>query len=88
MNKWFGVQPGYGATGVLPSTTPVTISNGGTFDMTNGTQTIASLSSTDGNGSQVLLGSGGQLTISGPAITTFDGAISGAGGAVTLQSAR
>ena len=54
--KWLGAFPATAANGVLPATTPVTISNGATFDMTNGTQTIASLSSTDGKGSQVLLG--------------------------------
>jgi autotransporter-associated beta strand protein len=80
MNKWEGVQAGYAANGVLPSTTPVNISSGGTFDMSNGTQTIASLSSTDGQGSQVLLGASGLLTIGGTASTTFDGTISGSGG--------
>ena len=40
----------------LPVNTSVTISNGGTLDMTGGTQTIASLSSIDGLGSRVLLG--------------------------------
>ena len=45
-----------GAAGQLPSSTDMTIAGGGTFDMTNGTQTLASLSSTDGHGSQVLLG--------------------------------
>jgi fibronectin-binding autotransporter adhesin len=83
MYKWFGVnEPGYATSGVLPSTTPVTISNGATLDMTNGTQTIASLSSTDGMGSQVLLGSSGLLAIAGPASTTFDGVISGNGSLV------
>jgi fibronectin-binding autotransporter adhesin len=83
--KWFGTLAPGGANGVLPTTTPVTISNGGTFDMTNGTQTIAALSSTDGNGSQVLLGSSGVLTIAGSASTTFDGVISGAGGSLVAQ---
>jgi fibronectin-binding autotransporter adhesin len=68
---------------VLPFATPVTISNGGTLDMTNCVQSVASLSSTDGRGSQVLLGSGA-LTVAGPAVTTFDGAIAGAGGSLTL----
>jgi autotransporter-associated beta strand protein len=80
--KWFGGSAGNG--GALPATTPVTISNGGALDLTNVTQTIASLSSTDGHGSQVLLGSGA-LTINGAATTTFDGAISGAGGQVFFQ---
>jgi autotransporter-associated beta strand protein len=69
---------------VIPTTTPVSISNGGSLDMTNNIQTVASLSSTDGMGSQVLVGSGA-LTIAGPATTTFDGTISGGGGSVTLQ---
>ena len=73
---------GAGGT-ILPATTPVTISNGATFDMTNVVQTIFSLSSTDGMGSQVLLGSGA-LTIAGTASTTFDGVISGAGGSLTM----
>jgi fibronectin-binding autotransporter adhesin len=70
--------------GSLPATTPVTISNGSTFDMTNNSQTIGSLSSTDGMGSQVLLG-GGVLTIAGPGVTTFDGVISGNGGSLVVQ---
>ncbi len=61
----------------------VTISNGSTFDMSNTTQSIGSLSSTDGMGSQVLLGSG-LLKIAGPGVTTFDGVMSG-GGSATLQ---
>jgi autotransporter-associated beta strand protein len=76
---------GAGGSNVLPATSPVTISNGATLDMTNGFQTIASLSSTDGMGSQVLVGSG-VLTIAGPAVTTFDGVISGVNGSLTLQS--
>jgi autotransporter-associated beta strand protein len=68
---------------VLPVTTPLTISGGGTLDMTNGQQAIAALSSTDGLGSQVLLGSGA-LTIAGTAATTFDGTISGSGGLLSL----
>ena len=69
----------------MPSTPPVTISNGGTFAMTNALQTVASLSSTDGNGSQVLLGSLGALTLAQSTSTTFDGVISGNGGALALQ---
>jgi fibronectin-binding autotransporter adhesin len=72
------------AANLLPTATPVTISNGGTLDMTNVLQTIASLSSTDGMGSQVLVGSGA-LTIAGTAVTTFDGTISGAGGSLILD---
>jgi autotransporter-associated beta strand protein len=73
-----------GGAGILPITTPVTISNGATLDMTNMEQQISSLSSTDGLGSQVLVGSGA-LVISGTATSTFDGTISGAGGSLTLQ---
>jgi fibronectin-binding autotransporter adhesin len=76
--------PAAAPTNLLPATTPVTISNGATLDMTNIAQTVASLSSTDGMGSQVLMGSGA-LTITGPAITTFDGVISGGSGALNLQ---
>ena len=74
------------SAGGLPPTTPVTISNGATLDMTNVVQTIASLSSTDGMGSQVLLGQG-VLTIAGPGVTTFDGVISdgGNGGSLVVQ---
>jgi autotransporter-associated beta strand protein len=82
LNKWLGTQPS--AYNTLPVTTTVNISNGGTFDMTNGTQTIASLSSTDGNGSKVLLGNG-VLTVGDATTTTFDGAISGAGGSLVMQ---
>ena len=59
---------------VLPVSTPVTISGGGAV-MNNSLQTIASLSSTDGMGSQVVL-NGGAPTIAGPGVTTFDGVIS------------
>jgi fibronectin-binding autotransporter adhesin len=69
---------------VMSPNSAVAISNGSTFNMTNSTQTIASLSSTDGMGSQVLLGSSGRLVVAGPGVTTFDGVISGAGGAMTL----
>ena len=45
MSKWLGIgSPRFSGSSILPATTPVTISNGGTLDMTNGTQTIASLS--------------------------------------------
>jgi autotransporter-associated beta strand protein len=74
-----------GRSSVTSSNSPLTISNASTFDMTNTTQSIQSLSSTDGLGSQVVLGSTGLLRVVGPGVTTFDGVISGAGGAVTLQ---
>jgi len=64
----------------LPSLTPMTISNGGSFDMTNASVMIGSLASTDGKGSTVLLGSG-TLTVGGNnTTTTFDGSIQGVGG--------
>ena len=71
------------AGGALPTASPLTISNDGTLDTTNVSQTFASLSSTDGLGSQVLLGSGA-LAIGGTSNTTFDGTISGAGGSLLL----
>jgi hypothetical protein len=79
------VNTGPGGFGNLPISTPLSISNGATLDMTNYIQTVLSLSSTDGRGSQVLLG-GGALTITGTAATTFDGTISGAGGSLTLEA--
>ena len=62
----------------------MTISNGGTLDMTGGTQTIASLSSIDGLGSRVLLGNGA-LTVNQATATTFDGVISGSGGSLAKR---
>ncbi len=64
----------------------VTISNGSTFNMTNTTQSIPSLSSTDGLGSKVVLGNG-LLTVGNAGSSTFDGTISGTSGRVTLQGA-
>ena len=75
-----------GGTNVLPTTTPVTIRNGATLDLTDVTQTIASLSSTDGKGSKVLLGDG-TLTVGDATNTVFDGAISGQGGSLVKQGA-
>ena len=88
MSKWLGIgSAGVPGNNILPATTPVVISNGGTFDMTNGTQTIASLSSTDGMGSMVLLGSG-VLTVGDATNTTFDGVISGTGGGADQARGR
>ncbi len=87
MYKWLGIVSPGGANNLLPATTPLTISNGGTFDLTNGTQTVASLSSIDGKGSLVLLGTTGVLTVGGPASSTFDGVISGIGGSLVKQGA-
>ncbi len=71
----------YKLNNILPTSTALSIANGGTFDMTNCLQTVLSLSSTDGNGSQVLVGNGA-LTVANTAgtSTTFDGVISGGGG--------
>ena len=73
----------YTPINILPISTAVSISNGGTFDMSNCQQTILSLSSTDGMGSQVLLANGA-LTITNTAgtSTTFDGVISGGSGSL------
>ena len=67
----------YTPVNFLPVTTALSISNGGTLDITNCLQTVQSLSSTDGLGSQFLLGNG-VLTIANTAntSTTFDGVIS------------
>ena len=77
-------RPGNGLN-ILPTATSVTISNGTTFDMSNATQSIASLNSTDGLGSQVLLSTKGLLTVGNAASSTFDGVISGSGGQVVLH---
>ena len=69
---------------VMSLNSAVAISNASTFNMTNTTQSIASLSSTDASGNQVLLGNG-LLKIVGPGTTTFDGVISGGTGGVALQ---
>jgi autotransporter-associated beta strand protein len=74
--------------GGLPSNSPVTISNGSTLDMTNYQQTILSLSSTDGMGSQVLLGNGALTIANTAAGTTFDGTIAGAGGTLIVQGGK
>jgi autotransporter-associated beta strand protein len=76
----------YRVSNILPASTALTITNGATVDLNGVNQKVGSLSSTDGLGSQVLLG-GGVLTIGGTATTTFDGSISGPGG-VTVQAGR
>jgi autotransporter-associated beta strand protein len=76
----------YRVSNILPTSTALSITYGATFDLNGANQTVASLSSTDGMGSQVLLG-GGVLSVAGTATTTFDGAISGAGG-VAVQGGR
>jgi autotransporter-associated beta strand protein len=81
--KWFGINPGtFANTGnYLSTNTPVSIYNGGTLDLSEVFyQTLTSLSSTDGLGSKVLLGSIATLTVGNATSTTFDGVISGPGG--------
>ena len=73
-------------TSILPPSTALSITSGATVDLNGVYQTVASLSSTDGQGSQVLLGSSA-LTVAGTAATTFDGVISGGGG-ITVQGGR
>lgn len=79
--KWFGTTASGFGNGALPATTPVTISNAGVLDLNNSDQTIGSLSSTDGSGTQVIL-SAGTLTVGNATNTTFDGVISGEGSLV------
>jgi len=74
--KWFGL----GALGnLLPVTTSVSLANSATLDLGGNSQTLSRLSSTDGSGNQVLLGSA-TLTLSNATDAWFDGVISGAGG--------
>ncbi len=72
----------YSLISILPTSTALSVSNGATVDLSGIYQTVASLSSTDGQGSQVLLGNGA-LTIANTAgtSTTFDGVITGGSGA-------
>ncbi len=70
--------------GQLPTATALTIMNASTFDLNNINQTIGSLSATDASGNKVTLGTG-TLTVGNSALTTFDGIISGVGGAVVKQ---
>jgi autotransporter-associated beta strand protein len=68
----------------LPTTTPVSIASGATFDVNGRTQQIASL--TGPAGSSVTLGTG-QLIVSSATNTIFSGTISGNGGALVKQGA-
>jgi autotransporter-associated beta strand protein len=78
MAKW--TQPD-----ILPTSTPVTISGGGTLDLNGATQTIGSLTSNDST-SAVRLG-GGQLNVGADGTSTlFAGAINGAGNLVKIGS--
>ncbi len=77
--KWFGTGTGVGD--ILPVTTPVTISGGGTLDLSGvNYQTVASLSSAD-PASRITLGSAA-FTVGDGSDTTFGGVIS-EGGSVT-----
>jgi len=64
---------------VLPAATTVTISNSSVLDLSGASdQTVASLASTDGLGSQIILGAA-SLAVGDAGSTTFDGSISGPG---------
>ncbi|HUO09350.1 MAG TPA: glycosyl hydrolase [Phycisphaerae bacterium] len=69
-------------TGLLPSSTNVSISAGATLDVNGTVQQIAGL--TGAAGSAVTLGSG-QLTINSSSNTQFAGTISGNGGSIVKQ---
>ena len=71
-------------TSVLPTTTDVSIAAGAALDVNGVSQTIGSLSGPVG--SAIKLGSGGQLTVSSAASTSFAGNISGTGGASLIKS--
>lgn len=71
-------------TSVLPTTTNVSIAAGAAFDVNGVSQTIGSLSGPAG--SAIKLGSGGQLTVSSAASSSFAGNISGTGGAGLTKS--
>ena len=72
-NKWV---LGISSNVILPQTTDVTLSSGGTLDIGTNNTTIGSLTSTGATGTKVLLGNG-TLTVSSG---SFDGVISGTGG--------
>ena len=74
--KWFGIGAGIGD--LLPVTTAVTISGGGTLDLSGvNYQTVASLASADAS-SRVTLG-GAAFTVGNANDTTFAGVISDTG---------
>ena len=73
--KWFGIGM---MSNLLPATTAVNLSKGGTLDLNGLDQSCASLSSMDRSCTQVKLGRG-TLTLNGTTDATFDGVISGAG---------
>lgn len=75
--KWF--NQGVGVGNLLPATTAVTISGGGTLDISGENyQTVASLSATDASSTRVTLGTAA-LTFGDANNKTFDGVISGTG---------
>ena len=77
--KWFGT--GDGAGNLLPTTTAVTLSNGGVLDLSGvNHQTLASLASADTT-SRVALGAAA-FSIGDATDTTFVGVISGNGGSL------
>jgi len=80
--KWFGIGI---MSNLLPATTAVNLSKGGTLDLNGLNQSCASLSSTDRSCTQVKLGCG-TLTLDGVVDTLFDGVISGAGNLIKLNS--
>jgi autotransporter-associated beta strand protein len=74
-----------GSTGFLPVATPVTITNGGTFDLNGVNQTIGSLASSDPT-TQVTLGGATLTTGNDNTSTLFAGTISGTGGLTKIGS--
>ena len=68
----------------LSAATHLTISGGGKLDLTGATQTLAGLSSTDGQGSMVLLDNGA-LTVGDSTSSTFDGSITSASGGALIK---
>jgi len=81
--KWFGIAPASvaGLGNFMSTNSPVVLYNGSTLDLSEVFyQTLASLSSTDGSGSKVLLGNTATLTVGNATSTSFDGVISGPAG--------
>jgi autotransporter-associated beta strand protein len=81
--KWFGIAPASvaGLGNFMSTNSPVVLYNGSTLDLSEVFyQTLASLSSVDGSGSKVLLGSTATLTVGNATSTSFDGVISGPAG--------
>jgi autotransporter-associated beta strand protein len=76
---------GQNISGLLPSTTDVSIASGATLDLNGTAQQIASL--TGPAGSAVTLGNG-QLTVNSPTTTQFSGQISGNGGSLVKNGSN